>query len=55
MASLNFRSIDVSLVSRKFLATCWVMVEAPTRRLSEPKLPIFWISAPATLIGSRPK
>jgi len=30
MASLILRSIETSLVSRKFLATCWVMVEAPT-------------------------
>ena len=34
IASLILRSIETSLVSRKFLATCWVMVEAPTGRRS---------------------
>jgi hypothetical protein len=29
IASLTLRSYETSLVSRKFLATCWVIVEAP--------------------------
>jgi hypothetical protein len=31
-ASLILRENDSSLVNRKFLATCWVMVEAPCGR-----------------------
>jgi hypothetical protein len=31
-ASLTLRENDSSLVRRKFLATCWVMVEAPCGR-----------------------
>ena len=35
-ASLILRVNDTSLVSRKFFATCWVMVEAPCGRRLEP-------------------
>ena len=34
IASLTLRSIETSLVSRKFLATCCVMVDAPIGRLA---------------------
>src|SRR2546429_670499 len=36
-ASLILRVKETSLVSRKFFATCWVIVEAPCGRLLEPK------------------
>ena len=32
-ASFNLRSSVTSLLSRKFFATCWVMVDAPSSRL----------------------
>ncbi|CEG08187.1 hypothetical protein BN961_01601 [Afipia felis] len=35
-ASLILRVKETSFVSRKFFATCWVMVEAPCGRRFEP-------------------
>ena len=41
IASLSLRAIERSLLSRKFLATCWVMVEPPSARLSLPWILVF--------------
>ena len=41
MTSFAFRAIDTSLVSRKFFATCWVMVDAPIGRRLLPMRLIF--------------
>ena len=38
IASLSLRSIERSLLNRKFLATCWVMVEPPSARRSLPSI-----------------
>ena len=38
MASRTLRDSVASLVSRKFLATCWVIDEAPSGRLFWPML-----------------
>ena len=55
MASLNLREKESSPESRKFFATCWVMVDAPTGLRSPPRLTRFVTTAFATLSGSMPK
>ena len=41
MASLTLRLMLLSLVSRTFLATCWVMVEPPSSRRPVAALKMF--------------
>ncbi len=53
-ASFIFRSTETSLVSSMFLATCWVIVEAPTGRRFARSLPTSVIAARTIDSGSIP-
>ena len=53
-ASRTLRRIDTSLLSSMFLATCWVIVEAPIGRRPEPYCMMSNTAARAMAIGSTP-
>ena len=54
MASLIFLFKDTSFVSKKFFATCWVIVDAPSSLFSEKKFFKFFIIALVILFASTP-
>ena len=51
---MTLRSIEISLVSSMFLATCWVIVEAPTGRRLARSLPTSVTAARKIEAGSIP-
>ena len=54
MASLIFLFKETSFVNKKFLATCWVIVEAPSNLFSENIFFKFLIVALVMLFASTP-
>ena len=54
IASLIFLSIETSFVKRKFLATCWVIVDAPSSLLEAIIFDILLTTALNTPFASTP-
>ena len=54
MPLLIFLFIDTSLLSKKFLATCWVMVEAPTSLFHNKRVSLIKLGFAVMLTKSTP-